>query len=198
MTSEKQCYNGRMKLERTYDFTCDDFYDYLEEHLLADITKATGREVKASDLQKGFRFARINEQDKSLAPVYITIDEYQRGKIYRAIAKSANETAVTSYTTDEPEPGKIHIIFEDTISDYERKKDSMSPMSRKYHEFTYLARMSRTLGNMGSEIARIKADLPKPKSAFGNNAMKQMSEKAQKKLIDKANQKAEENEKKNS
>ena len=180
-----------MKLERTYEFTSDDFYNYLEEHLIADIAKATGREIKVKDLQKGFRFTRVNEQDKSMAPVYITIDEYERGKCYKAIAKSANQTAVTSYTTDEPKPGKIHIVFEDTISDFEKNKDSMAPMKRKYYEFTYMSRMSRTLGTMGNDIVRIKAGLPKEKGMLGAGAMKNMSKRASDRLVERARKKAE-------
>ena len=180
-----------MKIDRSYDITADEFYDYLEEHLLADIEKATGRSLKPKDLEPGLRFSKVNENDKtnSLAPIYITINDYQRGSIYQATARSGAETAVTTYRTS-MEDGKLHVVFTEQMSEFDGKKDQMGKVKRGYYEFTYLARMSRTLNDMIAGILRKKKDLPEPKAMPGTKSMQHLSRKAQEHLVERAEKKA--------
>jgi|GEM_PF-3587978 len=179
-----------MKIDRSYDITADEFYDYLEEHLLADIEKATGRSLKPKDLEPGLRFSRTNDADKSLAPIYITIDDYQRGSVYQATARSGAEMAVTTYRTS-MEDGKLHVVFTEYMTEFENKKDQMGKVKRGYYEFTYLARMSRTLNDMIAGILRKKKNLPEPKPMPGTKSMQHLSEKAQERLSERAEKKAE-------
>lgn len=134
-----------MKLIRTFAITADEFYDYLEQQLCADIQKASGRAVKAKDLKKGFCYHKKEARTK------ITIDEYERNKIYATTARCNTDYVKVVYQTQEKENG-LEIVFEQFVSGYDDVRESKNRVVRFFYDWINFGRMSNTLYDMRQAI----------------------------------------------
>ena len=147
-----------MKLIRTFHITADDFYNTLEEELIKDVKKASGKDIKAKDIKAGFKYYK-NPNDK-YARITIQLKEYERGKKYSAIATSYGDEVHVDYLTKETDKG-LYIEFDQYIKSLE-EKDHKS-FSYKYHKFFHMMKMSSSLSNMATAIIKKKEGIEEKK-----------------------------------
>ena len=97
-----------MKLIRTLEVSEDEFYDYLESDLVANIQQCEGKDVSVRDIKKGLKYS-IHDK-KANVRTDVTILEYKRGDYYKARVKSPADTITISYKTEPDEKGlKVEI-----------------------------------------------------------------------------------------
>lgn len=147
-----------MKLIRTYRITAEDFYSTLEEEIIKDVKKSTGRDIKAKDIKTGFKYYK-NPNDK-FARITIQLKEYERGKKYCALATSYGDEVEVKYDTRETDKG-LYIEFDQHIKSLEAK-DHKS-FSYKYHKFFHMVKMSSSLSNMATGIIKKKEGIVEKK-----------------------------------
>lgn len=165
-----------MKIIRTFNITADDFYNYLEEELIKDVKKASGRDIKTKDIKTGFKYYK-NPQDQ-FARIAIWIKEYERGKKYCAVATSYGDEVYVEYLTKETDKG-LYIEFEQNIKSLDAK-DHKS-FSYKFNKFFHMIKMMTSLSNMASAIIKKKEGIvEKTPINNGNRA----SDKLLKKIIE--------------
>ncbi len=137
-----------MKLVRTFEISSDEFYNYLEEHILEDIKKTTNKRVSKRDLKSGYTYSNKPADTK------ITIEEYERGHIYQTIAKSKTSYMRVSYVTKETKDG-LEIEFEQYIKGDEKLKEK-NKLYQTWHNWITFGRMSRTLYDMRTDIINLR------------------------------------------
>ncbi|MEE8807461.1 MAG: DUF3284 domain-containing protein [Lactimicrobium sp.] len=162
-----------MKLIRTWDISSDAFFDYLEKKVSAEIKECTGRTIKPSSFS-GFKYCKKNPS--SGPDTNITIEKYVRGSIYQVTARSLQQTITNTFET-KGEDGKLEVTMTSVISEYDRKKDAMSPLKRTFYSFAWHSRMARVMGNMYEDLLREKNHVPEPKPIPGTKGMKHLSKK---------------------
>ena len=166
-----------MKLIRTFQITNDEFYDYLEEQLLADISSTTNQNVKVKDLKKGFSY------EKKQASTVITINDYKRNEVYSTTAKSRTDFITVTYRTKETKEG-LEIIFEEYLHSYDSIRDKKNPISRGFHEWMTFGRMSHTLYGIRNDIINKREGI-QTKKPQQPEPMKGLRKKLEKKLDEK-------------
>ena len=131
-----------MKLIRKLQITEDEFYDYLENDLLApyqDINPDV-------EFKKGAIYT--NNQEDPTAQVTLEILDYKRYSHYKALVKSYTDNLIISYQTLSLDNGNIEIIFEQNIQSFKRKNRFFS----LFKESIYLGRMSDSLQDLQQKI----------------------------------------------
>lgn len=142
-----------MKLIRTFEITSDEFYDYTEDRIIEEASKATNRKVRKKELCTGMHYRNQS------TGVDVKIDCYERGKCYRATATTKTDFMTVSYETEETDKG-LQITFEQILSDDSRKKNKVS---NAFSQLISFGRMSNTLYDIRNEILAIRNDVPLPK-----------------------------------
>lgn len=147
------CYDWYMKIIRTLDITSDEFYDYLEQELLAIANKdRTGKVAyKPSDIRPGFKATRRTKEEHSAIDLIIT--DYVRGSCYKAKTRSIAETIEMAYIT-KPSGDKLEVTFEQEMLHYGQKK--MNRFLRGFSDAIYLSRMSNALYDMQTAIVKAR------------------------------------------
>ena len=133
-----------MKLVITFEISSDEFYDYLEEHILEDIQKTTNKRVTKRDLKSGYTYSN------KVADTKITIEKYERGRVYQTVAKSKTSFMRVCYLTKETKDG-LEIQFEQSLKGDEKLKDK-NKLYQTWHNWITFGRMSHTLYDMRTDI----------------------------------------------
>lgn len=141
------CYNVHMKLIRTLEVSEDEFYDYLESDLVANIQQCEGKDVSVRDIKKGLKYS-IHDK-KANVRTDVTILEYKRGDYYKARVKSPADTITISYKTEPDEKG-LKVIFHQLIDSFENSRQNK--VMRLFSEGVYFGRMSDALQNIQKKI----------------------------------------------
>ena len=138
-----------MKLIRTFQITSDEFYSYLEEHLLEEIKKTTKKKnLSPSVLCTGYSYDNKDARSK------VTITNYERGKIYQVTVSSYTQFVRVKYTTEETADG-LKITFEQTTSE-DKNLNKKNILYRTWHNWVTFGRMSHTLYDMRTDIFNIR------------------------------------------
>ncbi|MFV0379339.1 MAG: DUF3284 domain-containing protein [Anaerorhabdus sp.] len=140
-----------MKITRTLQITEQEFYDYLENDLIANVAKCTQRTIKPKDVKKGLHYTKHG--DDAHNRVDITVLEYTRGKLYKSKIHSMADTITLTFETEEVEKG-LEITFHQHIESFENKKQMK--LMRHFSEVVYYGRMSDTLYNIQKKIFNIR------------------------------------------
>lgn len=140
-----------MKITRTLQITEQEFYDYLENDVIANVADCTQRTIKVKDVKKGLRYTK--QGDDVYNRVDITVLDYERGKFYKSKIKSMADTITLSYETSVVEKG-LQIIFHQHIESFEKKKQRK--LMRMFSEGVYYGRMSDTLYDIQKKIVNIR------------------------------------------
>lgn len=143
-----------MKIIRTLEITSDEFYNYLEQELLAIANKdRTGKVAYTpADIRPGFKATRKTSKEE-LSAIDLIITEYVRGSCYKAKTKSIAETIEMAYLTKTVND-KLEVTFEQKMLHYEQKK--MNRLLRGFSDALYLSRMSNALYDMQSAIIKAR------------------------------------------
>lgn len=163
-----------MKLIRTFSITSQEFYDYLENQLLEDIQKTTNKRISKKDIRKGFSY------EKKVARSKITINDYQRDKLYSVTVQSNTDYMTVSYMTNETKEG-LEIVFEQFISGYDDVRNKKNFLSRTLHDWICFGRMSNTLYGIRNEIQNIREGIV-TKPMKQNEPFKKLRKTLEKKL----------------
>lgn len=134
-----------MKLIRTFEITSDEFYDYLEDKLLESIQKTTNRTITKNNIKSGYFFENPKARSK------ISIDKYQRGKIYQTTVHSGISFIRVTYETIEKKEG-LEISFEEFVSGVDDEMEHKNKLYQIWHSWITFGRMSHTLYDMRNEI----------------------------------------------
>lgn len=165
-----------MKLIRTFQITSDEFYSYLEEHLLEEIKKTTKKKnIHPSVLRSGYSYENKDARSK------VTINNYERGKIYQVTVSSYTQFVRVRYTTEQTDEG-LKITFEQSTSE-DKNLEKKNILYRTWHNWVTFGRMSHTLYDMRTDIFNIREGI-QPKNTKQNPAAysllkKMISKKAQ-------------------
>lgn len=163
-----------MKLIRTFKITSQEFYDYLENQLLEDIHKTTNKRISRKDIHKGFSY------EKKAARSKITINDYQRNKLYSVTVRSNTDYISVSYKTNETKEG-LEIVFEQFVSGYDDVREKKNFLSRTLHDWISFGRMSNTLYGIRNEILNIREGIVQ-KPIKQNEPFKRLRKSLEKKL----------------
>lgn len=144
-----------MKLTRTLSISEDEFYDHLENELLATIQECSLKELSAKDIKKGLKYSK-NEGNAN-ARIDVTILEYERGTIFKSITKTLTDTIVMSFETEIEEKG-LKVLFLQDIESFNKKRRGAM---RVFSEGVYLGRMSETIYGIQSKIEKQREALAK-------------------------------------
>lgn len=136
-----------MKLIRTLEVSEDEFYDYLESDLVANIQQCEGKDVSVRDIKKGLKYS-IHDK-KANVRTDVTILEYKRGDYYKARVKSPADTITISYKTEPDEKG-LKVVFNQLIDSFENSRQNK--VMRLFSEGVYFGRMSDALQNIQKKI----------------------------------------------
>ena len=134
-----------MKLTRTFNITSDEFYDYLEDQVLTNIQKSSKKKVEKSAIKKGLTY------DNKSAQCKVTIDEYQRGRVYQSTMRSITSFIRVTYHTEETREG-LKIDFEQFVSGHDDQLEHMNFIVRSFYQWISFGRMSRTLYDIRNDI----------------------------------------------
>lgn len=134
-----------MKLIRVFNITSDEFWDYVEQGIVDQVQKDTKKPFKKKQIVSGYHYDNVAAKTK------VTIDKYERGKIYQCTVKSYTDFIRVTYETKETDKG-LEITFEQYVDDYEKNKDKKNKVSRTFHEWISFGRMSNTLYDMRNAI----------------------------------------------
>lgn len=138
-----------MILTRTLSVSEDEFYDHLENELLATIQECTSKELRASEIKKGLKYSK-NEENIN-ARIEVTILEYQRGKVYKSVTKSYTDTITLSFDTEVVADG-LKVIFHQDIKSFTEKKQNK--VMRELSTGIYLGRMSDTIYGIQEKVIK--------------------------------------------
>lgn len=163
-----------MELIRTFEITSDEFYDYLEEQLVSEIQKATHKKLSKNIIRSGYKFENKDAKSK------ITINQYERGKIYQSTVRSATSYVRITYQTQEKEEG-LEIRFEQFVSGYDDQLDKKNIFSKTIHNIVSFGRMSNALYDMRTDIINKRNGVEKQKEFQRPDSFKKVREKLQEK-----------------
>ncbi|MHC5375334.1 DUF3284 domain-containing protein [Enterococcus sp. LJL120] len=137
-----------MKITRVLKVANDEFYDYLEDELLADLNVSHNSLTGVKKIRKGLRYQK---QDEQQTPVDITIEEYIRGEVYQATISTQYDTITISYET-EKDPKGLKVDFTQSIESFQSKKHNK--IMKAFSEGVYLGRMTDTLYKIQDSIEK--------------------------------------------
>lgn len=159
-----------MKITRTLQVSEQEFYDYLENDVIANVADCAQRTINVKDIKKGLRYTK--QGDTIYNRVDITVLDYERGKIYKFQVTSMADTITLSYETSEVEKG-LQIIFHQHIESFEHKKQRK--LMRMFSEGVYYGRMSDTLYDIQKKIFNIREGIEeKPLQAKEHKHLKKL------------------------
>ena len=136
-----------MKLIRTFAFTSDEFYDFLESDLLANAAKCTSRPLSVNDIKKGFKYSK--HDNNAHTRIDVTILDYQRQLHYKSKIKSISDTITIEYATRPCEKG-LEITFIQGFESFETTKHNK--FMELFSQAVYLGRMTDTLYEIEKKI----------------------------------------------
>lgn len=145
-----------MKLIRTFAITSDEFWDYVEDGIVEEISKTTKKPFKKKNLVSGYRYENLDYKTK------ISIDKFEKGKIYQSTVRSLTDYIRVTYETEETKEG-LKITFEEVTGDYDDHIDEKNKAYRTLHDWTTFGRMSNTLYDMRTAIINKRTGF-KPKT----------------------------------
>jgi len=143
-----------MKITRTLNITCDEFFDYLENQLL-NIANNSLEDQEAytnSDIQEGFRIIQNGDNVNKLE---LIIENYVRGKSYSASVNSLTDAYQVSYTVN-PIGDGIEVEYEQI--NLTKLFNAKTGFFAKWGEALYLSRMSNSLYDMQNAILKSRAN----------------------------------------
>ncbi|MDD3027834.1 MAG: DUF3284 domain-containing protein [Erysipelotrichaceae bacterium] len=138
-----------MKLIRTFAFTSDEFYDFLESDLLANAAKCTSRPLCVNDIKKGFKYSK--HDSNAHTRIDVTILDYQRHLHYKSKIKSIGDTITIEYETRNCEQG-LEITFNQHFESFE--STSHNKFMELFSQAVYLGRMTDTLYDIERKIVK--------------------------------------------
>lgn len=139
-----------VKIIRTYDFSANDFFDYLEDSLTAEIKKArnNNKEVKVA---AGTRYA-LRGKDGTIG-TRVVINKYERNKIYSATFTSLGETITADYVTQDTDKG-CEITLIENIETYNPK--AHNKLANLFYDFMYHRSAQEELNKLASGVQDFK------------------------------------------
>lgn len=174
-----------MKLERDFELSSDDLFDYIEESFIKSVEDTTSKKIKPKDMKPGFKYTRT---DSSTKKTIVTLKNYVRGSIYCVRSEDNLMWAETSYTVTDTDKG-IHVIAELNSSDMEKSNKELKGFKKKFYDFVFMSRLSRSLYNMTSEVTRRVNGLVETKAPLGYEGSKHIAKKINDKLFNKDKEK---------
>lgn len=138
-----------MKIIRTLDVSINEFYDYLEHKLLADIASATGQHLTREEIKKGLHYAKRPTKGKS--EMHLNVDDYQRGRKYQVTSKTPFDTVTVTYLT-EGQGEKTEVTLLEDVASYDPNKTNR--FIRLFSQTMILGRMADTLMSIEDEIRK--------------------------------------------
>lgn len=136
-----------MNLTRTIKVSEQEFYDYLENDLIATYNQCTGKTITGADIKKGLNYSK--NDNHTHARIDITIQDYRRGEHYQAKLKSMADTITISYRT-RPVDNHLEIDFSQRIASFENERHNKA--MKMFSEAVYFGRMSDTLFDIQKKI----------------------------------------------
>lgn len=140
-----------MKLIRTLEVSEAEFYDYVEQDLIANMEQWMDQKISAKDIKKGLIYRKQDE--KSNAQTVITVAGYERGNYYALHLQTMVDCIELTYHTEVVAKG-LKVTFEQSIHSFEKQKHRK--LMRMFNEGVYLGRMSDTLYDMQTKIIKLR------------------------------------------
>ncbi|MCR5668419.1 MAG: DUF3284 domain-containing protein [Lachnospiraceae bacterium] len=143
-----------MKIIRNLSITKEEFFDYLEEQLLniANHNLEDKEAYTKKDIQSGFSIVDKSKSDKAVTDVELRIEEYVRGTLYAATARSLTDSYHVEYHITEDTEGIQVEYLQENLALY--AAEQRKGFFQKWGEALYLARMSNSLYDMQNEILK--------------------------------------------
>jgi len=96
-------------IKKQYDFSAEDFFNYLDKQLVADIKKARGTNLPVK-LTNGTRYKQND--------INVEITDYKRNEIYTAHFKSKQIDITISYKIQSNKDGVL-LTFSENVNSYD-------------------------------------------------------------------------------
>lgn len=99
--------------------SAEDFFDQVAQSIAYDITESTGKNVRVSQLHKGYSYTKkLKNKVGRSGEVKVTITDFEVPLIYKAKFETANGTNTISYEIERLEDGMIGVSYaEDYFTD---------------------------------------------------------------------------------
>ena len=146
-----------MRIVRTLKISADEFFDYLEEQVVAQIARANADDAKsvdASAIKTGFTYT--SHADDPYRRTIMEILEYDRGARYATRTVTLGDTVTMSYDVMPCDKG-IKVTYIQDMESFNKKKRGLF---RGFSEAVYLGRMGEALFSMEDRILRRKEGMP--------------------------------------
>lgn len=138
-----------MKLIRNYDFSLDDFYNYLEKEITTEASKSLNQNISVADIKGGLKYTV--HSDKTNVATKVDIKKYSRNNEFCVLYQSMGESVLISYITQKNTDG-ITITMKQDIQSYDSSKHNK--ITNAFNELIFLRRMQDQLNKMAQQIQK--------------------------------------------
>lgn len=139
-----------VRIEREYDFTAKDFFDYLENSLITEIQKSRNNNLKVS-LKSGTRYRLYGKDEKTYTD--IVINKFERNHVYGATFTSLGQTAAVTYTVNNKKKGCKIVLNEDVLSYDSNKHNKLAAL---FYNFMYHRSALVALNKLADGVYQMK------------------------------------------
>lgn len=103
-----------MEIKVNLQVSAEEFFDIISESIVAEIHAATGKNVRAKNLKKGFSYTRKLSKRRSYQ---VTITDYRYPLCYSAKIESVGGVNTLSYRIEPAADDTIDVIYEEHVMD---------------------------------------------------------------------------------
>lgn len=139
-----------VKIIRTFDFSANDFFDYIEDSLTKEIKKARDNN-KNVKIAAGTRYA-LKGRDGTIN-TKVVINKFERNKIYSATFTSLGEVVTADYATKDTNKGCKITLTED-VQTYDPEQHNK--LANLFYDFMYHRSAQEELNKLANGVQKFK------------------------------------------
>lgn len=142
-----------MQVVRTLNVNANDFFDKIEESLIYEISNCTGKDVKASQIQKGFSYTKkMSNRLGREGNAKVTIVEFERPTIYKVRFKSKQGYNYLAYKIKPIADREIEVTYEEDFDAATKSKKWNFNIMQWFYKRGNLKKINRLLDSMENYI----------------------------------------------
>lgn len=140
-----------MELVEHMDVTCEEFFDILEENVLADVENATGKRMNPDHLQ-GHRYSKKVASGRKGVEMKVKIKHFRRPAVYEARFSYNTGTNTIRYELAPAEDGGCDITYTEDFVSSTPEKGLMYKLARANYDRKLRSRAKQTLSAIEKTI----------------------------------------------